>query len=369
VNPLRLEGTATGRLDWKGTLRPWRVATTGMVALEDVSISGGLLRSGITLGKARLDFLPGRRRLQIGAMKAFGTAWTGTLAAPTLAGPWEFTLAADHLIPGQLVRGFSNLPPENSSLLSRILPAQAAATLALEAPHWPGWLRGEGSLTAGALEVGRLEFERVKGHLTIGEREIALEGAEAGLLGGRVRGEVRAGFGEQPRYTVRADFDNVSVAPLAALTVSTRECCTGSAAGHLELSAAGWNRDALLASLEGTGRAEVRAGALLTLDLPATLAAAKLRPGRTVIREAWAEFLVSSGRTEFERLRVDLPGARLEGKGSVSRRGELDVAVELQEDRASPESASGRAGAERHAVRVTGTLAAPQVAAEPKRSP
>jgi uncharacterized protein involved in outer membrane biogenesis len=364
-NPLRFEGKATARLDWKGTARPWRVATAGMLALEDVALSGGLLRSGITVGKARLDFLPGQRRLEIGATKAFGAVWNGILGAPTLAGPWKFSLAADRLIPAMLVRGFSNLPPENSGLLSRILPAQAAATLAREAPRWPEWLRGEGTLAAGALAIGRLEFERVKGHLTIGEREISLEGAEAALYGGRVRGEVRAGFGEQPLYNVRADFEGVSVAPLAALAASTRECCTGSGAGHVELSTSGWNRDALLASLAGAGRAEVRSGALLTLDLPATLAGEESRPGRSVIRDASAEFLVSSGRVQFERLRVDLPGGRVEGKGSASLRGELDVELASQEGRTGAAAAPRGAAAVTSGVRVTGTLAAPLVSPQP----
>lgn len=368
-NPLRVEGSAAARLDWKGTARPWRVATTGMVALEDVGVSGGLLRSGITVGRARLDFLPQRRRLQLAATKAFGTTWSGTLVAPTLAGPWEFSLAADRLNPAMLVGGFSRQPPDDVSLFSRILPAQAAATLALEAPRWPEWLRGEGALAAGTLAVGRLEFERVKGHLTVGERAIALEAAEAGLAGGRVRGEVRADFGEQPRYTVRADFEGVSVAPMAALTAPTHECCTGTGAGHVELMAAGWTRTALLASLAGTGRAEVRSGALLTFDLPESLDAGALRPGRSTVRDVLAEFSFSSGRAQFQKLRVELPESALEGNGSVNYHGEMDLAFAPRKLGVKKAAGAGVAGPGADAVRLTGTLVAPQAAPERQRVP
>jgi uncharacterized protein involved in outer membrane biogenesis len=356
AHPLRAEGSATVQLKWKGVARPWRVSTSGSLALQDVALSGGLLRSGIDVGQARLDFLPGQRRVQMAATKAFGSVWSGSFRATTLAGPWDFALSADRLNPPALVRGFSSEPPEDSGLLSRILPAQAAATLAREEPYWPAWLSGEGTLSAGSLAVGRLEFERLKGRLRIGERGIALEGAEAAAYGGRVRGDVRADFGEQPRYAVRADFDGVNLASLAALAISARQCCAGTAAGRLELDAAGWNRDALLASLAGTGRAQVRSGALLTFDLAATLQAATLRPGRTAVREASGEFIFSRGRVLFDRLSLDLPAGAVEGQGSASYRGELDLAC------------SSHAGVS-NGVRITGTLAAPQVTAEPKRGP
>ncbi len=361
-NPLRAEGTASAKLAWKGAARPWRVETTGTVALQNVTFSGGLLRGPIAVGRARVDFRSGRRHLEIAAVKAFGAVWSGTLGAATLAGPWDFALSADRLNPALVIRGFSNQPPDDSSLLSRILPAQAAATLALESPRWPNWLRGDGSLLVNSLEVGRLELAQLKGHLSIGERQITLEDAAASAYGGRVHGEARATFSEQPRYTVRVDFDGLNVAPLAALAVSTHGCCAGNAAGRLQLSAAGWTRDALLASLTGAGRAEVRSGALLTLDLPGSISVRELRPGRTTISSGSGDFTVSNGRILLHSLALDLPGRALEGKGTVSNRGELDIAIsagDVHPDGAKP-SGSLRA------VQVTGTLAAPQIVAAPQ---
>ncbi|HMD30303.1 MAG TPA: AsmA-like C-terminal region-containing protein, partial [Candidatus Acidoferrales bacterium] len=360
AQPLRAEGSAFVRLNWKGSARPWLVSTLGTLALEDVTLSGGALRSPISVGSARLDYLPVQRRLQFSATKAFGTTWTGTARAATIAGPWEFALTADRLNPAALVRGFSNPPPENTSLLSRILPAQAASTLARERPAWPAWLRGEGKITALALDVGRLEFERVQGSITLGERQVVLEGAEGGLYGGRVRGEVRADFGEQPRYDVRTEFDGVSVGALSAVAISTRLCCSGAASGHVELTATGWDRDALFASLAGTGHAEVRSGALLTLDLPATIAERALRAGRTAPRAASGDFLLSAGRIQLEKFVFDLPSSFLEGSGSVSYRGEIDVKV-------FNTLPGGRPAASTHGVQITGTLAAPQIA--PGKSP
>ena len=358
ANPVRAEGSATVRLDCQGMARPWRLATTGSVTAEDAALSGGLLRSAITIGKARLDILPAGRHLQISAAKAFGATWTGTLGAATLAGPWNFALSADALNPALVIRGFSNQPPEDSSLLSRFLPAQAAATLALEAPRWPGWLRGEGTLTADTFEVGRLQFERLKSRLSIGEREIRLDGAEAIAFGGRVRGEARADFGEQPRYKVRVDFDGLNVAPLASVALSTRECCTGTGAGHLELTASGWNRDALFSSLAGTGRAQVRGGALLTFDLPASLEAGAVRPGRTALQEASADFVMDPAGVRLERLHLGVQSKSLAGQGIVNYRGELDVSI-TGGVRPLPAAASSQPI---ETVRVAGTLAAPQTA-------
>ncbi len=357
-NPLRAEGSASARLAWKGTARPWRAATAGTVTLQNITLSGDLLRSPIAVGRARLDFLSGHRHIEIAAVKAFGAVWSGTLGAATLAGPWDFALTADRLNPALVIRGFSNQPPGDSSLLSRILPAQAAATLALESPRWPGWLRGNGSLSTSLLEVSRLEFGRLTGHLSIGERQISLEDVVAGAYGGRVRGDFRAIFGEQPRYTVRAEFDGVNVAPLVALAVSTRECCAGNAAGRLQLTASGWTRDALLASLTGAGHAEVRSGALLTLDLPASISMRRLQPGRTTISSASGDFTISNGRILLGRLALDLPARALEGEGNVNYRGELNLEVSSGLTRTDPTTVPASA----RAIRVTGTLAAPQVA-------
>jgi len=357
ANPVRAEGSATGRLNWKGTARPWRVVTTGNIAMEDVAVSGGLLRSEITLGKARLEFFPARRRIELSSATAFGSSWKGTLLATTLAGPWDFALNADRLNPGLVVRGFTNHPPDDSSLLSRILPAQAAATLALETPRWPGWLRGEGALAVNSLELGRLRFSRLMGHLSIGEREVALEDAEASAYGGRVRGRVRADFGEQPRYTVRADFDGVNVAALATVAVSTRQCCTGTAAGHLELIAAGWTRHALVNSLAGTGRAAVRSAALLTFDLPASLESGALRPGRTAVHDASADFDFAAGGVRLSNVRLAVQIYSFAGGGSVTYRGELDVTVGSALGPHPPAASSQTIGS----VRISGTLAAPRV--------
>ena len=367
ASPLRLSGSAIARLAWRGTVRPWRAAAAGTLALEDAAVSGGPLRSSINVGRARLDFPAGAPRLQFSATKAFGSSWSGNFTAPSFAGPWNFSLNADRLNPALLVGGFSGGTAASTSLLSRILPAQAAATVAVEAPRWPGWLRGEGVLSAGTLAVGRLELESVKGHLTIGEREVALKNAQATLAGGRVSGEARADFGEQPRYSVLADFSGVSVAPLAALTVPTRGCCTGTGAGRLELMASGWTRTALLAGLTGAGRAEVRAGTLQTLDLADSLASGALRPGQTALRGVQGVFSFSSGRAQIHQIRVELPGGLLEGKGSVDYLGEMDLAFTPPELRAKP--ASGRDRARTDAVHLTGTLAAPQIFAAQPPSP
>jgi len=360
AQPLRAEGAAFARLAWKGSMRPWRVSTSGTMTLEEATLSRGPLRGEISVGNARLDFLQGQRRLQFSATKMFGGTWTGALRAPTLAGPWEFALSADRLNPAAIVRGFSAAAPENSSLLSRILPLQPATTPVEQPPPWPGWLRGEGTVAIGILDVGRLELRHLKGSVMIGQREVVLQEAEAAFFGGHVRGEARAGFQAQPRYAIRAQFDGAGVGPLAAVAVATRQCCTGTASGRVDLTAEGWDRDALLASLSGAGQAQVRSGTLLTLDLPATLNAAAFRPGHTAVRLASGDFVLASGRVRLERLTLDLPAESVVVQGSANYRGELDVDV-ANGRHTRPVAPSATAP---RSVRLTGTLAAPQAAQE-----
>ena len=363
ARPLQVAGSASLRLNFSGSARPWQVSTTGTLSLQDARFSGGLLRSQLTVGKARLDLLPDRRRLQISAATAFGGTWSGTLEAPSFAGPWEFRLAVDHWNPVLLLRGFSSQALEDSSLLARILPAQAAATVAREEPPWPGWLRGEGAISAGTLAVGRLEFERLKGHLSISQRVLELEAAEATLAGGRVRGEARADFGEVPRYAVRAEFDGINVAALAALTVSSRQCCTGTGSGQLELDASGWNRDALLASLKGKGNARVRSSALLTLDLPDSLAGRKVVPGHTALGEISGEFSFANRHAWLDHLLLELPAGRVEATGNVDFHGQLDV-------RLSATLADSKAQSSRTPrIQLQGTLASPQLVPAANTSP
>jgi hypothetical protein len=363
ARPVQAAGTVKLRMNWTGFARPWRVITSGSVALENAKFSGGLLRSPITIGNARLDFLPHERRLKIAGITAFDGIWSGTTRAPAIAGPWEFQLAVDRLSPAALVRGFSSEPPDNTSLISRFLPSQGAATVAREAPRWPAWLRGDGTISAGILAVGRLEFERVQGRLSIAERTIALEEAQALLAGGRVRGEARAIFSQEPRYAVRAEFDGVNVAALAALAASSRQCCIGTASGRLELNSSGWNRDALLASLKGAGTVRIRSAALLTLDLTASLARGSTAPGRTLLSDVSGEFSFANGHAWLDRLSLDLPSGQLEATGNLDYRGQLDLRFSARGEE------SGKLAAADLRAQLKGTLAAPQIVPAPKPSP
>jgi len=352
--PLRAEGSVTARLGWKGTAHPWRAVASGTVSLDDVTLAGGALRSSISAHGVRLEFQPAQRRVDFSDVKAFGAVWNGTLRAPTLSGPWQFALSADRLNPAAIARGFVKVPEQNQGLLSRLLPPQAASTIAQQ-PNWPEWLRGEGTVTVGALAV-RLSLERVKGTLTVGERQLELDGGEAAFYGGRVRGSARAAFGEQPRYSVLAQFDGVDVASLAAVTVSARQCCTGTASGGVELTAHGWDRDALFASLEGKGHADVRSAALLTLDLAAASDAAAPRAGRSALRSAAGDFSLTPSELRLDRLSLDAPPRHWEGQGAVSYRGELNVT--MTEGARGP-SPAPEANVPPRTVAVTGTLASP----------
>lgn len=285
------------------------------------------------------------------------------MQAPSLLGPWGFRLAADRMDPALIIRGFTSQPPENSSLLSRILPAPAAATVAREEPRWPEWLRGEGTISAGTMSVGRLEFTRVAGRLSIAERSLTLESVEATIASGRVRGSARGVFGAEPQYTVRAEFEGLSLGALSTLAVSSRQCCTGTTSGRLELEASGWKRDELLASLKGTGSGSVRNAELLTLDLPASFGRGDAVPGRTLFRGASGDFSFANGHVWLDRLLLEFPSGKVEGKGNADYSGRLDLRLA----RSGPVGMVQSGNASR--LQLHGTLVSPQLVLAPATSP
>lgn len=363
ARPVECGGSASLRMGWSGFAQPWQVSAVGNIALENVAVSGGLLRSQLLFTKAQLDFLPGVRQLRIFTAKAFGASWSGTMQAPSLLGPWKFRLGADRVDPALMIRGLISQPPENSSFLSRILPPQAAATVVREEPRWPVWLRGEGTITADTLAVGRLEFSRVFGRLSIAERSITLESAEATLAAGRVRGSARGVFGAEPLYSVQADFDGVNLFTLSGLAVSSRQCCTGRASGRLELEASGWKRDELLTSLKGVGSGSVRNAELLSLDLPASFAREDAVPGRTRYLAASGDFSFANAHVWLDRISLDLPSGKLEGKGNADYSGRLDLRLTFVPSGRNPQSGSASR------LQLNGTLVSPRLVPAPATSP
>ncbi len=363
-NPLRAEGALKTKLRWSGTLRPWTAHVAGTTDLADFIVRGGALREPLTITMARIEFQPQRRVVQIAAAQIFGARWSGTLLAGTLAGPWEFALSADRLNIGQLAGWFPAARAE--SLLERVLSSPAAPAVA----SWPEFLRARGTIHVGELNLGRLALRHLEGELTLGDRRMEFTTARAEFYGGRASGSLQADFSAAPHYLAEAELRGVNLAALSSVGITWKNCCAGTASGSFQVSARGIGRDALFASLEGNGSAEVRAARLLTLDLRSSLGAAASRPGTTPFRAATARFTFSSKQTRLEEITLsEASGGVATGKGSVSFSGALDLELAVSAP-ARPHSSPAtpeRTGEQR--VSIVGTMNDPQLARIPPANP
>ncbi|WP_149541173.1 AsmA family protein [Siccirubricoccus phaeus] len=329
LGELRVEANATlDTLAWRGsgalTLRhpgaPRLLAELGFGAPDWLgegsfalvaNLSGQRSAEASSLTAEHLDLVAGglRGRAQVtlalgGA--AGGTAaggarprLTGRVALETLPLPWPRLGAREPLA---------------------LEPLQALdAELALEAARVP--LPGE------------VPLEGLSATLRLAGGGLKLEGLQARLGGGALRGEVALESGASPpRLALSAALADVTLAaPLLGLPL---DLAAGLYAGELRLSAAGHSPAALAATAEGRLEVTGRDGVLTGLSLRALQEAAalpELGRAETALRQA-----LEGGASGFDRLelaglltegRLRLERAELAGEGgAASASGEIDLA-------------------------------------------
>ncbi|RAI59233.1 AsmA family protein [Roseicella frigidaeris] len=229
-----------------------------------------------------------------------------------------------------------------------------------------GALDAELALEAARIEaLGRPVLEQAAGTLRLAEGSLRLEGLQARLGGGTLKGALTVdGAVAPPRLGLEATLaDAIITGPLLDLPL---DLSAGRAEGQVRLAASGHSMAALLATLDGEATVALRDGMLLGFDLPALQAAAgitDLRPAEAAMRRALA-----GGATAFERLegvlrlaegRAVLDGTRLltEGAGEAVAsggielgRGALDLRIGARPVAEAPEIG----------LRLTGPAGAPQ---------
>jgi AsmA-like C-terminal region/AsmA family len=261
-----IEGPASLQLVCTGALRSGTSLIRGELDLRNLSVTTTALNEPIRVSAATMEFSPGERSVEINGAEALGGHWNGTIHRKTASLEWTFDLSVDRLDFGELGRVLGN----RQSLLYRILPfgapfagssGLAAQTEAAIAP-----IIAQGHLRIEELALGAARLEGLDATADLEHGDLILRRAEAGLYGGRLRGEFRAQLGTELRYSLRGQVDRTDLSALAALT-SVKDGFGGIGSGEIDLTASGWGRQALLASLEGEGFLHVQDAAIEFLDV------------------------------------------------------------------------------------------------------
>jgi len=300
--------------------------------LPDLSVSGALDLSGgaIRISKAELAF---------GAMHAVGDV------ALELTGP--------------------KLHIKAELQVERIDAGLLEAELGQDTLH-----AVDAELTLAVTEIAYGELvagpSRLAVKLANGAIDVAVEALE--LYGGQATGRV-AYDGSPPLARIEAKLDAAGVDGgklSAALTGGER--VRGSADVDLDLAAVGASREELVARLKGTAHLRVMSGALVGLDVPATLDHVM-----TGIAERWtaagngetpfslleAKFALEDGIAETADLALEGPAVVVAGRGSVDLlRRRLDLKMKPQADGTDDEATAARLAIP---VIVAGHWSAPRI--------
>lgn len=366
-----LEGSANLKLRWQGSFLPFAAQLLGTVDLRNVSLRVPFLSQPAQLVNARLELAPNGRRFTITSAQAFGARWSGVVGHKDGSAPWDFALTADRIETAEMAPWFAT--QEAGGLLARIAPSAGPGAAIGAVPM----LRASGRVDVGQLSLRPLELRHVRAQVELeGDSpwRIRVTGAQADFYGGSVNGTLEVTGGRQPSYRFAGQFERVNLATLVSPTQTLAERFAGTASGELRLSASGVNRDALLDSLDGRGRLDVRSGEIRGLDLFGWVRSAvpDSRARAAQFQSANGTFAVASRAVQIENLRLAAGAAELEISGTVDFLQTLDLRVrELPRAVASKSPAVPPPDSTGRAIRITGTLSAPQVAAqeEPAAAP
>lgn len=352
-----LDGAANLRVRWQGQAVPFDAETRGQVDVRNLRAAAPFLSQPVQLTNGRLDFTPGGLRFELRSAEAFGARWSGTVERTDRSAPWEFALTANRLEVSEVARWLRS--GARGTLLERIAPIGGPST----PPASP--LHARGRIEIGQLWLRPLELSRVRARVELNREpfwHLRLMDAHAEFLGGTARGLFEATGEGALSYRFDGRLDRVNLAALSAVAPSLAGRFAGTASGELQLAARGRSREDLIQSLEGKGAIEVRGGEIRGWDLVAWLhgGVPADRARGTLFQSASGNFRVGSRAITWEGVKLAAPSLEAEASGTVDFQQEVELLVrELPRTFAS--GAPAAPGGVR-VIRVTGTLAAPQVA-------
>ena len=353
----QLAGPLHCDLSWPQTERPWATRPLGTVTIggsgdDAASLHAPFLNLPVSGLALQLEFQQGARHVVVSSADAFGARWTGTLDRTDAAPMWQFALSADQLTAADLDRWLN--PRWRESFLDRMLPFLNSAP----ATAVPDILRGTGRLTVATFSASPFSLQNLTAEATIDGRKLTLDRVSADLSGGQVSGAFQADLLSTPTYQARATFSALDVGSLGSNTPQSQPPLAGTASGSVDFLMKGTSRTDFANSLACKGVANLRDVVLRGVRLSESLQAIKLVSGESSFGEASSQFSCANTEVSFNNIVLSSPSPQIAGSGSADYAGKLDLDLHLVKGvpGAAPASPSSLASA----VRVTGTLSAPQ---------
>jgi AsmA-like C-terminal region/AsmA family len=351
----KIEGPAAFDLGWQGCERlPWKHAA-GKVELQGLTLHAPYFNQPISQMRGRLNFARDSSQLAIDSAQAFGGDWKGTIDLYPVAGGRHFALSVDRLNAEDLDRWLN--PRWRQGFLGNILPFLNSSTSAQ--PN-PGNLDAQGHVAIEQFAFLRFVVHRLKGDLSIRGRRFELDGTDADFYGAHVSGKLIADLHKVPMYSVKTHFSGLNLSSLMASSPTLPRSFGGQASGDLALTLAGAGRDALLASLECEGSADIQNPSLAGFDLIESLRSEGRIPGTTSFSRAVGAFKCRNNRIQISQLRLVRPDAELSISGSVDPARNLNLRVHWISG--SAEGGVPVSAMTPGASQIEGPLAAPRLA-------
>ncbi len=373
------EGGLDARLEWSWASRGHFPRPTGQVTLRDVVLRLPLLNQPVEIADTKIELNKTDRRITVKKASALGANWQGTISRRESTGTvatksgatkhtftgWSFDLTADRLDATELDRWLG--PRERPGWLSQLFTSQAesakdsAAALAAH-PGPLADLNARGNLRIGSFLLAPLEAEKLRADVEIQGRSVNLSRFEAQLCSGSISGGLLLNLEADPSYWLRASATNVDAAELGALSPVLRARLAGQLSGEVRVSMHGIGRENLLATLKGGGTLSAKSATIQGFDLSGGENARDSATTDSQFSLITAEYSVSSGKVNLER--IDLLDSRepYEGHGTVDFGRGLELELWPHPMAAGVERMAGGPTVRRY--RVTGFLEAPRVAIE-----
>jgi hypothetical protein len=343
-------------LHWAGGMLPWQAQPTGTVdwgaGAQGVSLVAPFLNLPVEQIRAHGEWKTETRHIALASADAFGAHWTGTLDRRDADPQWNFALSADHLAAADFDRWLN--PRWRQSLFDRVLPflSSRSAPSAI-----PDNLRAHGRISVDQFLVAPLALHRLQGDLKLEGRRIELANAKGQFYGGELDGLFQTDLAPMPAYLAHFDFSRVDLAALTAATPNLANLFAGSASGNLSLDTHGTNRDDLLAALACRGSASISRVQLRGIELAESIHEGAVRPGSSNYLLGESKFTCAARTINFEALELGNIDTGVDISGTVDFNRNLDLRLTPFHPNSEPNGP---------AYRLTGPLAAPQIAPAPE---
>jgi hypothetical protein len=180
----------------------------------------------------------------------------------------------------------------------------------------------DGLVALDTLNVKGFPINRFSAPVQIEKGFVRMPSIQAEVLGGQAYGDMSVQIGNEPQYEANLKLVGMDLTRYAR-TVPGRQSVRGRVSGKISLSGRGSDTR----NLQGAGDAEITQGDLG--EIPEFLRFIKtinLSPAtKTAFDTALVEFAVTNGTTRFDMIKFQGDAFSLDGDGTMSSRGDLNI--------------------------------------------